>query len=228
MNFTKWAGENSSEVVVSKLNKIFSSFDEIMDKYGCERIKTLGDGYMACCGLRGERNHAKRLVDAAIEMLKTLEEVNKSASSSFQIKIAIDSGAVTGGIVGEHKYIFDIFGDAVNTTFRLQAVTSPMACTISNKTAELLDGKYPLYKRPVRALKGKGDCESYYLIYNSISMNNATNVQSNWNAFCQAFREKNYEKAEQILPMIDSTLLEPEYANKIPAVKTILEKKLKV
>lgn len=226
VDFTKWAGENSSEVVVSKLNKIFSRFDEIMDKYGCERIKTLGDGYMACCGLRGERNHAQRLVDAALEMLKTLEEVNESTSSSFKVKIAIDSGAVTGGIVGEHKYIFDIFGDAVNTTFRLQAVTAPMACTISGKTANLLDGKYPLYKRPVRALKGKGDCESYYLIYQSTSINNATNVQSAWNALCKAFREKDYQQMKEILPTIDSTLLEPEYACKIPAIKAMLNKNL--
>lgn len=114
-----------------------------MDEYGCERIKTLGDGYMACCGLRGESLHAEKLCKAAIEILKSLDRLNAETGSSFQIKIAIDSGTVTGGIVGEHKYIFDVFGDVVNTAFRLEANTTPMGCTISSNTASLLKGTLP-------------------------------------------------------------------------------------
>ncbi|MGP1438220.1 MAG: adenylate/guanylate cyclase domain-containing protein [Treponema sp.] len=221
VNFTKWATDNSSEVVISKLNKIFTHFDEIMDKYGCERIKTLGDGYMACCGLRGETSHAERLCNAAIEILKSLDRLNEEAGSSFKIKIAIDSGSVTGGIVGEHKYIFDIFGDVVNTTFRLEAATTPMGCTISKHTASLLKGSFPLYKRPERLLKGKGLCESYYLIYKNTSIKTSIDLQAYCKQLVVYFKNKEYTQCRQLLSKIDTTLLEPEIADKIAMIRKI-------
>lgn len=224
VDFTKWAGENSCEEVVSKLNKIFTHFDEIMDKTGCERIKTLGDGYMACCGLRGEKAHAERLAEAAIAMLNSIDRLNRELDSNFQIKIAIDSGAVTGGIVGEHKYIFDLFGDPVNTVFRLQSVTSPMGCTVSKNTANLLDEKYPLYKRPNRPLKGKGVCESYYLIYKSSSINSNINIKSLLNELAESFNSKEYTRCRELLAKIDVTLLEPEIAKKVALVRQVLTK----
>lgn len=224
VGFTKWAGDNPSEEVIAKLNHIFSHFDEIMVRHGCERIKTLGDGYLACCGLRGEASHAEKLVDAAIEMLKTLEKANEVAGSAFKIKIAIDSGAVTGGIVGEDKYLFDLFGDTVNTTFRLQAVTSPMACTISSKTASLLNGKYPLYKRQTRELKGKGKCESYYLIYKDKSIKDKVNLASSWKALGVAFNEKDFQRCNDIIKQMDVSLLEPEIAEKLEIVKKMIAK----
>ena len=221
LNFTKWATENSSEVIISKLNKIFTRFDEIMDEYGCERIKTLGDGYMACCGLRGESLHAEKLCKAAIEILKSLDRLNAETGSSFQIKIAIDSGTVTGGIVGEHKYIFDVFGDVVNTAFRLEANTTPMGCTISSNTASLLKGTLPLYKRPNRILKGKGSCESYYLIYKNISTNSNIDLQALCKQLAVYFNNKEYTQCRQLLGKIDVTLLEPEIASKIATIKKI-------
>jgi len=221
VNFTKWATDNSSEVVISKLNKIFTRFDEIMDEYGCERIKTLGDGYMACCGLRGENSHAEKLCKAAIEILKSLDKLNEETGSSFQIKIAINSGAITGGIVGEHKYIFDVFGDVVNTTFRLEAATTPMGCTISNNTATLLKGAFPLYKRPERLLKGKGLCESYYLIYKDISMKSNIDLVTNCKQLVVYFKNKEYTQCRNLLPKIDVTLLEPEIAAKIAIIRKI-------
>ena len=224
VGFTKWSGDNSSEDVIAKLNHIFGHFDEIMTRHGCERIKTLGDGYLACCGLRGEASHAEKLVDAAIEMLKTLEKANEVAGSAFKIKIAIDSGAVTGGIVGEDKYLFDLFGDTVNTTFRLQAVTAPMACTISSKTASLLKDKYPLYKRQTRELKGKGKCESYYLIYKDKVKGEKVNIAAAWKALGVAFNEKDFLRCRDIIKQMDVTLLEPEIAEKLEIVKKMIAK----
>jgi len=224
VGFTKWAGDNPSEVVIAKLNQLFAHFDEIMTRHGCERIKTLGDGYLACCGLRGESSHAEKLVDAAIEMLKTLDKANEVAGSAFKIKIAIDSGAVTGGIVGEDKYLFDLFGDTVNTTFRLQAVTSPMACTISSKTASLLKDKYPLYKRQTRELKGKGKCESYYLIYKDESIKDRVNLSESWKALGVAFNEKDFQRCKDIIREMDASLLEPEIAEKLEIVKKMIAK----
>lgn len=222
VNFTKSAGDNTSEVIIfSKLNKMFTRFDEIMDEYGCERIKTLGYGYMACCGLRGESSHAEKLCKAAIEILKSLDRLNAETGTTFQIKIAIDSGAVAGGIVGERKYIFDVLGDVVNTTFKLESTTTPMACTISKNTATLLKGAFPLYKRPNRLLNEKKSSESYYLIYKDISMK--SNIDSH--ALCKQlvayFKNKEYAQCKDILAKIDVTLLEPEIATKIATIKKI-------
>ena len=221
VNFTKWVQDNSSEVVISKLNKIFARFDEIMDEYGCERIKTLGAGYLACCGLKGESLHAEKLCKAAIEILKSLDRLNAETGSSFQVRIAIDSGAVTGGIVGERKYIFDIFGDVVNTAFKLEATTTPMSCTISSNTANLLKGTLPLYKRPERTLKGKGLTEIYYLIYKDISMKSNIDLQTYCKQLALYFNNKEYAQCRALLAKIDVTLLEPEIASKIATVKKI-------
>ena len=222
VNFTKSAGDSSSEVVIfSKLNKIFTHFDEIMDECGCERIKTLGYGYMACCGLKGESLHAEKLCKAAIEILKSLDRLNVETGTSFQIKIAIDSGTVTGGIVGESKYIFDVFGDVVNKTFRLEAITTPMACTISSNTATLLKGALPIYKRPNRSINGKTLSENYYLIYKDISMKSNIDLQTYCKQLVTYFKNKEYTQCRSLLAKIDVTLLEPEIASKIEIIRKI-------
>ena len=223
-NFTQWASENTSEDVVLALTKIFGMFDEIVDKAGAQRIKTIGGGYLACCGFKDEASHAEKLVNVAIEMLKRMDAINKDLKTSFKLKIAIDSGAITAGIVGEQKYMFDIFGEVADSVFELLSITSPMAVTISSKTAILLDGKFPLYKRPDRMLKGKEKIEIYYLIYRSSSSSQSLNVASSWNSLKEAFKIKDYKKVKTILDSIDATLLEPEDAIKIPAIRSLLAK----
>ena len=224
VNFTKWSSSNSPETVISELNNIFTHFDRIMDKFGCERIKTLGDGYMACCGLRGEKDHAFRLVDAAVEMLTVLESINKKNNSHFQIKIGIDSGKITGGIVGVHKYVFDIFGDVVNTTFRLETATAPMACTVSEKTAAIIGERYPLFMRPVRELKGKGGVKSYYLRYkNTGNIKDFEELKVLYEKLMQAFKAKDFDGCRKAINYFDKTILEPEMAHNITEIERILQ-----
>ncbi|UTC68476.1 guanylate cyclase [Treponema sp. OMZ 789] len=223
VNFTKWSSTNSPETVISELNNIFTHFDRIMDKFGCERIKTLGDGYMACCGFRGEEDHAFRLVDAAIEMLSVLESINKKNKSYFQVKIGIDSGKITGGIVGVHKYVFDIFGDVVNTTFRLESATAPMACTVSEKTAEIIGDRYSLFKRPVRELKGKGNVTSYYVRYkNTDTIKDFAELKDLYEKLMQAFKAKDFDGCRNLVNLFDTTVLEPEMANNIRQIERVL------
>ncbi|UTC61528.1 guanylate cyclase [Treponema sp. OMZ 787] len=223
VNFTKWSSANSPETVISELNNIFTHFDRIMDKFGCERIKTLGDGYMACCGFRGEEDHAFRLADAAIEMLSVIEDINKKNKSHFQVKIGIDSGKITGGIVGVHKYVFDIFGDVVNTTFRLEAATAPMACTVSEKTAAIIGDRYPLFKRPARELKGKGSVTTYYVRYkNTGNIKTFAELKELYEKLIQAFKEKDFDGCRKTLNLFDKTVLEPEMANNIRQIERVL------
>ena len=220
VSFTEWSGGTTPEHIIAQLNTMFTQFDDIMDVFGCERIKTLGDGYLACCGLRGEKDHALRLTGAAIEMLRSFEIINKDNNSRFRIKIGIDSGAITGGIVGVHKYIFDIFGDTVNTAFRLESVTAPMACTVSMKTAALISGSYRLYKRPSRLLKGKGEVPCYYINYqNAEYAMEFKEVKDCYDRLTAAFKEDRFDECRALISRLEPTLLEPEMANEIAIIE---------
>lgn len=220
VSFTEWSGGTTPEHIIAQLNTMFTQFDDIMDVFGCERIKTLGDGYLACCGLRGEKDHALRLTGAAIEMLRSFETINKDNNSRFRIKIGIDSGAITGGIVGVHKYIFDIFGDTVNTAFRLESVTAPMACTVSMKTAALISGSYRLYKRPSRLLKGKGEVPCYYINYqNAEYAMEFKEVKDCYDRLTAAFKEDRFDECRALISRLEPTLLEPEMANEIAIIE---------
>jgi hypothetical protein len=155
------------EAITAELNEIFSAFDDLLAKRGCERIKTLGDGYLGAAGLSvAAEDHAKRLAGAAIDLVRWLNLRNRTNPLSWQVRVALHSGPVVGGIVGVRKYIFDIFGDTVNTTFRLQAITPPMGITVSNEVARRIGGAYPLIARPARTIKGKGEMASWFLRWN--------------------------------------------------------------
>jgi len=224
VSFTEWSGGTAPEHIIAQLNTMFTQFDGIMDAFGCERIKTLGDGYLACCGLRGEKDHALRLVGAAVEMLRSFETLNKDNNSRFRIKIGIDSGAITGGIVGVHKYIFDIFGDTVNTAFRLESVTAPMACTVSMKTAALISGSYRLYKRPSRFLKGKGKVPCYYINYQNAEYTmEFKEVKDCYDRLAAAFKEDRFDECRALISRLEPTLLEPEMANEIAIIEKSMQ-----
>lgn len=225
VSFTEWADKTSPEVVIMELNKMFTLFDNIMDKYGCERIKTLGDGYMACCGLRGEFDHAERLAGAAVEILKTFDKINQNSHRQFKLRIGMDSGEITGGIVGEHKYVFDLFGDVVNTAFRLEAASAPMGCTISKKTAEIISKKYKLYKRPSRSIKGKGLLTNYYIVYNTpMTQLTENKISELYEALCKSYNEKKFNECATLLMQIDLSLVEPEMLKNITTVKQNISK----
>ena len=224
VSFTEWSGGTAPEHIIAQLNTMFTQFDGIMDAFGCERIKTLGDGYLACCGLRGEKDHALRLTGAAVEMLRSFETLNKDNNSRFRIKIGIDSGAITGGIVGVHKYIFDIFGDTVNTAFRLESVTAPMACTVSMKTAALISGSYRLYKRPSRFLKGKGKVPCYYINYQNAEYTmEFKEVKDCYDRLAAAFKEDRFDECRALISRLEPTLLEPEMANEIAIIEKSMQ-----
>ncbi|MGP1587075.1 MAG: adenylate/guanylate cyclase domain-containing protein [Treponemataceae bacterium] len=224
-DFTEWSSRNSAEHVINSLNKMFTHFDNIIERYGCERIKTLGDGYMACCGLRGEEDHAQRIVSAAIEMLTLFDDKNTYGTGKG-IHIGISSGPITGGIVGEQKYIFDIFGDTVNTAFRLESVTVPMGCTVSKNTAELIQGKFKLLERPDQELKGKGKVSCYYIAYKNNDNSQITDkeqIKNLYKELANAFSEKDYKQCKKLVAMFDKALLEPEQLLNIEKVEKIVK-----
>ncbi len=163
-NFTTTSEHLDPVFLISELNDIFTSFDAIMEKYGCERIKTIGDAYMAVCGVPVPvEDHAFRMVNAAKEILISLNERNEKSDLKWRIRIGINTGQIVGGVVGVKKYIYDVFGDTINTASRMESNGEPMRINISKNTYEIVKGEYETTAREPIEVKGKGLQEMYFI-----------------------------------------------------------------
>ena len=164
VGFTQAAAEISPEILINELNELFTAFDNIIAQNHSERIKTIGDAYLAVCGMPEENpDHAVNIVTAAQQFIEFLQKRNQTARHQWQIRIGIHSGEVVGGIVGVKKYIYDIFGDAVNMASRVESSCTPMRIAISESTYRLTTDKFVFEQRPLIELKGKGPTNLYYL-----------------------------------------------------------------
>lgn len=143
--FTSWSATRTPQAVVEMLNHLFSNFDRIAEKYSIEKIKTIGDAYMAAAGVpQAEPHHAKHAVLAAIEFLKRFQDLNDSLHLGLKIRIGINTGSVTGGVIGQKRFIFDIWGDTVNVASRVQQMARPNSICITEATAQKLNGNFKL------------------------------------------------------------------------------------
>ncbi|MBI2418905.1 MAG: response regulator [Ignavibacteriales bacterium] len=167
VGFTKLASQIQPIDLIAELNEIFTKFDEIVDTYSCERIKTIGDSYMAVCGIAYPNDkHARLLMSSAIEFISFMKYRNqnlKSGQHRFEIRVGINSGSVIGGVVGTRKYIYDIFGDAVNVASRMESNSEPMRIAISERTFPLLKDFYDFEEKGVVSVKGIGEMKIYFL-----------------------------------------------------------------
>ncbi|MCQ2584176.1 MAG: hypothetical protein MJ185_01185 [Treponema sp.] len=126
VGFTKTTSNHSADEIVAALNNLFTRFDLRAKKMGIEKIKTIGDAYMAVCGLPNPVNdHAQIMVKFARGMYKDLEEYNKTAEIPFQIRIGINCGPVVAGVIGKTKFIYDLWGDTVNVASRMESICTP-------------------------------------------------------------------------------------------------------
>lgn len=163
VNFTGTAETLSPKVLVRELHECFSAFDGIIERAGLEKIKTVGDAYVAACGLPVEDPaHAQKCITAALEILEFMEERRKH-ERAFEIRIGIHSGPVVAGIVGVKKFAYDIWGDTVNTAARLEQNGAPGRINISQTTYELIRGSYRCEYRGKIAAKNKGEVEMYFV-----------------------------------------------------------------
>ena len=164
VNFTGISEVLSPTELVSEIHKHFTAFDAITDKHGLEKIKTIGDAYLAVCGLPLEMpDHATRVADAALEIREYLVQTE----SIFQIRIGIHSGPVVAGIVGVKKYAYDIWGDTVNTAARMEQNSEPGKINISGTTYNLIKEKFACSHRGIIEAKGKGDIDMYFIDHNN-------------------------------------------------------------
>ncbi len=160
VNFTGLSEEMGPTDLVNEINVNFTAFDGIVDRHGLEKIKTIGDAYLAVCGLPIQNeNHAQKVMDAALE----IQNYMVTRNGKFKIRIGIHSGPVVAGIVGVKKYAYDIWGDTVNTAARMEQNSEPNKINMSGATFELLKNEFDCTYRGKISAKNKGDIDMYFV-----------------------------------------------------------------
>ena len=162
--FTELVATMSAITLVNELNDIFGRFDEIMEETEVEKIETIGDAYMAACGLEKEMtNHAVNCIRAAKMMLSYLEERNKSHEIKWRMRVGIHTGTAVAGVVGKKKFAYDLFGDAINTASRIESSGEVGKINISSSTYKLVKNDFECLSRGKIHAKGKGELEMYFV-----------------------------------------------------------------
>lgn len=164
VGFTELSSQTSPPQLVELLNQIFSMFDELAEKHGIEKIKTIGDAYMAVAGLPNYRSdHAFAIANMALDMQNAVHQFNYDYGLSFSIRVGISTGPVVAGVIGLKKFAYDLWGDTVNTASRMESHGIPDHIQVCEATYHLLKNDYLLEKRGLIAIKGKGEMTTYLL-----------------------------------------------------------------
>ncbi len=165
VGFTNISGEVSPSKLVFLLNKIFSMFDHLAEKHGLEKIKTIGDAYMVVGGIPTEcPNHAESIAEMALDMQQAIAHFNQENKLDFAIRIGINTGPVVAGVIGTKKFIYDLWGDAVNIASRMESHGIPGCVQMSQSTFEKVQGKFVIERRGMVYVKGKGEMATYLLM----------------------------------------------------------------
>jgi adenylate cyclase len=161
--FTPTAERLPPEEVVTLLDGIFSEFDSLVATYGLEKIKTIGDGYMAAGGIPVfVQDHAERIADLALAMQHAIGA--RSSGSTLGLRIGIDTGPVVAGVIGRSRFGYDLWGDTVNTASRMESHALPGTIQVTERTRDLLADRFELERREAVEVRGKGPMTTYLLL----------------------------------------------------------------
>ena len=165
VNFTRIAEGLTPQQVFAMLNRVFSSFDELAERYGMEKIKTIGDAYMVAGGLNDQRSdYSEALVDLALEMRDLLQRDFHVNEMHLEVRIGIGTGPVVAGVVGKKKFIYDLWGDTVNIASRITSEGVPGMVQVDETTYRRLRERFDFLEPQTLYLKGKGNMVVYRAI----------------------------------------------------------------
>jgi guanylate cyclase len=164
VDFTPLSAQMDPEEMVKLLNQIFSAFDLLVEKYDCEKIRTIGDNYMVASGLpRPREDHAKLISRLALEIGEYIKKFPSQGGRRINFRIGINSGSVVAGVIGKHRFHYDVWGDPVNTASRMESAGVPGEIQISDATRVLIEDEFLCEPRGKIPVKGKGEMETWFL-----------------------------------------------------------------
>jgi adenylate cyclase len=165
VDFTPLAEHLPPAQIVGMLDQLFGHFDTLVERYDLEKIKTIGDCYMAAAGIPSPRpDHARALALIGLDMLDAVRAQGTMGALGLELRIGINSGPVVAGVIGRKRFLYDLWGDAVNTAGRMQTQGTPGRIQITRATYELLKDEFLCEPRGTIPVKGKGDMETWYLV----------------------------------------------------------------
>jgi adenylate cyclase len=169
VGFTDISQRVTPKILVENLNKIFTHFDELVDKYGLEKIKTIGDAYMVASGLNGFNNgQVRNMTDLALSMAYDIKNFTLDGYTKCDLRIGIHIGSITAGVIGSKKFSYDVWGDAVNTASRMESFSEAGKIQVSEDLYDYIKDDYECLHRGKMEIKGKGPMDLYFLIRKKI------------------------------------------------------------
>jgi adenylate cyclase len=165
VGFTPLTNHLEPVKVVNLLNEIFSQFDLLVEKYAVEKIRTIGDNYMVAAGVpRPQPDHALRLAQMGLEMREYIQSKWANGDPPIDFRIGINSGPVIGGVIGRKKFVYDIWGDAVNIASRMESQGVAGQIQVTRATYELICAEFLCEPRGAIEVKGRGEMDTYFLV----------------------------------------------------------------
>ncbi len=165
VGFTPLTASLSPVQLVTLLNEIFSAFDALVEKYDVEKIRTIGDNYMVAAGVpRSRPDHARVLACLALEMIEYLHSRPATGGRRIEFRIGINSGPVIGGVIGRKKFVYDIWGDAVNIASRMESQGEAGRIQVTRETYDLIHPDFNLEPRGMVTVKGRGEMQTWFLL----------------------------------------------------------------
>ena len=166
VDFTPLSERLPPAEVVGLLDHLFSHFDELAENYGLEKIKTIGDCYMVAAGVPSPRpDHARALALMALDMQRAMRSVDAEVGQlGLELRVGINSGPVVAGVIGRKRFLYDLWGDAVNTASRMESHGTSGRIQITRATKDLLEDEFVCEPRGTIPIKGKGEIEVWYLV----------------------------------------------------------------
>ncbi len=165
VDFTPLSARLEPKEVVELLDHLFSHFDELAERHGLEKIKTIGDAYMVAAGVPVERpDHAQAIARLALDIRESLEAHGKLAQHKIRVRIGINSGPVVAGVIGRRRFIYDLWGDAVNVASRMESQGTAGMIQVTRTTHDLLADDFVLEPQGSVAVKGRGEMDIWFLV----------------------------------------------------------------